>query len=134
MTITLTAHGTTVELPADLYWSDEHAWSEVAQSVERSVTGELDIQAGRKVGGRPITLGPWNSLAPWMPRSTVDQLNEWAQEPGLEIVLTLRGVSRIVLFRHHEAPVIDARPVQHYDEMLPTDPYICTTKLMELVP
>lgn len=52
MAITLGA----LTLPDGLVWSDEDAWSPIAQSIEYGLTGSLIVDLGEKQGGRPITL------------------------------------------------------------------------------
>lgn len=52
MAITLGA----LVLPSGLVWSDEFAWTPVAQNIERTLTGALVIEEATKTAVRPITL------------------------------------------------------------------------------
>lgn len=132
-TITLSVGATSIELPADLYWSDETTWHPVAQTVQRSVTGALIVSHQARTGGRSITLEPpIAESAAWMPRSVVDQLKAWADAPGQQMTLTLRGVARTVLWRHQDGEVMSARPVLHYSDVQLEDAYTATLKFMEI--
>ncbi|MBB4845031.1 hypothetical protein HNP55_003577 [Paucibacter oligotrophus] len=130
--ITLTVGTTSVALPGDLYWSDETAWHPVAQSVERSLTGAAIISIQARSGGRPITLEPPVALASWMPRFTIELLKAWADQPGQQMTLTLRGMARTVIWRHQDGEVMVARPVQHFDDVQPDDAHTATLKFMEI--
>lgn len=132
MTTTLSHGATTVTLPGGLDWTDEFTWSPVEQTATPSVTGALIVQIGSRVSGRPITLAGGNNRA-WVKGDVVRQLQAWAQTPGLELTLTLRGIPRQVIFRHHEKPAFESREVSL--GLVPTrDDYnhAITLKLMEI--
>lgn len=129
--ITLADDSTTLTLNPDLFWSDEYNWNPVGQEVERSVTGANIIQVAGMVSGRPITLEPEDDSSAWSTRSEVEQLRNWAAVPGKELDLTLRGVTRKVIFRHQDGG-FEARPVLHYREMVAGDFYLVTIRLMEV--
>ncbi|AXY83368.1 hypothetical protein [Acidovorax phage ACPWH] len=131
MSITLADGSTTLTLNPDLMWSDENNWNPVEQSVERTVTGATVVMSSLRVGGRPITLEPEDDSSAWMVRNAVDALRNWAAVPGKEMTLTLRGVPRTVIFRHQDGG-FEARPVIHYNDVVPTDFYLCTIRLMEI--
>lgn len=131
-TITLTVGASTLTLPSDLYWSDETNWTAVEQKADRSITGSNLIQVGRRLAGRPITLEPPIERASWMQRAVIDQLRAWADVPGQQMTLVLRGVPRTVIWRHQEPPVMAARPVMHFDDVQPDDAYTATLKFMEI--
>lgn len=131
--ITLSVGATTVTLPDDLYWADEASWSPVVQSVDRSITGALILQTGLRQAGRPITLEPpEDARSSWMTRSSLEQLLAWAALPGQVMTLSLREASRSVMWRHQDGAVLEARPVQHYSDVLPDDVYTATLRLMEI--
>lgn len=132
MTISLSDGTTTVQLHPDLYWNDESSWHPVEQTVERSITGALIVQAATRVAGRPITLQPEDDNTAWMPRSTLDALRNWAAVPAKQMTLTLRGTDRTVMFRHHDGEAVVAVPVVHYSDVDGTDHYRITIRLMEL--
>lgn len=100
-----------MELPADLLWSDEFEWVGASASASRTLQGKQVVQATALASGsgRPITLG--NEHA-WIDRAELLTLQERAGAPGRELLLTLHdGRSFKVLFRHWDAPVIEAEPV-----------------------
>ena len=129
--ITLSDNITTIELSPDLRWSDEDNWHPVAQSVERTITGALDIQAAAMQAGRPITLEPEDDGSAWMLASVVAQLRNWAAVPGQQLVLTLRNATRTVIFRHQDGG-LEAKPVVHYRDRVAGDWYLCVIRLMEI--
>jgi len=134
MAITLTVGATTLALSDDLRWLDEAEWSPVEQSVERSITGALIVQSAERTAGtgRPITLGPPDDASAWMARRTLDQLMTWASTPGQVLALDLRGTVHSVVFRHHEAPALQADPVVWYSDETADDLYRITIKLMRV--
>lgn len=129
--ITLSDGTTTLELNPDLRWSDEDNWHPVAQSVVRTLTGNLDIQVAAMQAGRPVTLEPEDDSSAWMPSSSVAQLRNWAAVPGQQLLLTLRDVSRTVLFRHQDGG-LETRPVVHYRDRVAEDRFLVTIRLMEI--
>lgn len=129
--ITLAADGTTIQLHPDLLWSDEDNWHPVAQAVERTITGALDVQVSALNKGRPITLEPEDDSSAWITSTVVQQLRNLAAVPGQQMVLTLRGVSHTVIFRHQDGG-FEAKPVVHYRDRVPGDWYLCVIRLMEI--
>lgn len=132
MTTTLFDGTTTIELSDDLYWSDEHAWHPVEQSAERTITGALIVSSALRVGGRPITLEPEDDNSAWLRLSVVAQLRNWAAVPGRTLVLTLRGVTHTVIFRHHDGAGVEATPVVHFSDVDAGDFYKVVLRLMEI--
>ena len=131
MTISLTDGSTVIDLHPDLYWSDEHTWAPVEQAVGRTLTGALDVQAAARIAGRPITLEPEDDNSAWMPYTTVQQLRNWAAVPEKTLVLTLRGETYSVIFRHQDGG-LEAKPVAHRRDVQADDPYLCVIRLMEV--
>lgn len=130
--ITLADDTTTLELSPDLLWSDEFNWHPVEQFAERTLTGALVVMPALKIGGRPITLEPEDDDSAWMRRDAIEQLRNWAAEPGKQLELTLRGVTRTVAFRHQDGACMDARPVVHFSDIEATDNYLATLRFMEI--
>lgn len=127
MSLTLTDGLTALELPADLYWSDEFSWTPVTQSTSRTLTGANIVQRAALLSGRPITLSPEDDSSAWLTRAALDQLYAWAASLTASLTLTgLRGASRSVLLT-----AIEARPVKHQADVDPGDFYIATIRLME---
>lgn len=135
MSISLTYDTSTVALSEDLYWSDENGWFPVEQSEQRTVTGALIVSTATRIGGRPITLTPQDGsglLSAHMPRATLDILRTWASVPGRQMTLTLRGVTRTVIFRHQDGSPVEASPLVHYSDVDASDWYNVTLKLQEV--
>jgi hypothetical protein len=132
--ITLAYNAISLALDPDLLWSDEHSWSPVEQAVDTSITGALIIQADGDASrpGRPITLQPEGDDSAWMSLADLEQLKAWAAVPGAVFTLTLRGVVRSVMFRHHDKPALEAKAVTHFSDPAGTDPYLLTLKFMEI--
>ncbi len=107
--ITLTDGTATVSLPDDLDWTDELSWSPVKQSADPSITGATIVQIQARQSGRPITLEGTDTR--YVSGAGVAQLHAWSQTPGQQLTLTLRGVARPVIFRHHDAPAFTAREI-----------------------
>lgn len=126
MSITLTRSNITLNLPEDLYWSDED-WSPVEQSVETSLTGALIIQSAVKTNGRPLTLQPEDDSSAAMTRDTLTTLRNWAADPASQMTLTLRGQNYNVIFRHQDK-AIESRPFVHYSDVADSDFYFVTLR------
>lgn len=132
MAITLAVGGTSINLNPDLFWDDENNWHPVEQSAERTITGALVVQVGSRIAGRPITLTPEDDNSGVTSVAVLEQLRNWAAVPGQVLTLTLRGVSRSVIFRHHDGSAIEARPWIHRSDVQSGDWYLATIRLMEL--
>lgn len=129
--ITLTFNTTTITLPADLKWRDEFTWRPVSQSVEYSIAGAAIVQSASRTAGRPITLEGGQNFAV-ITRATLDVLNAWANVPGREMTLNIRGVDRTVIFRHDDAPAIDAEMILYHAQPSDDDLYRLIIKFMEV--
>lgn len=120
-------------LSHDLQWMDEHAWSPVSSSVEYSLTGALLIEHATRQAGRPLTLQAPDASMAWHTRATADLLRTWAATPGQQFLLTLDdGRSFNVVFRHHEAPALEASPVRGMASYDADDYWQIKLKLMEI--
>ncbi len=116
-------------LPAGLVWSDEFAHASVAQSVRRTLDGGLVVFYGGLKHGMPITLES-EPDAGWMRRDLVEALQVRASSPGGLYTLQLRDRVFQVMFRHHDAPAFDAKPLVSLATPAPGDYYLATLKLM----
>jgi len=132
MTISLTYLATTITLHPDLYWSDERNWFPVEQTSQRTITGALIVSSAERIGGRPITLEPGDDDSAWMAHSVVAALRNLAVVPGRVMQLTLKGVSRDVIFRHQDGSPIEATPVVQYNDDDANDWYRTTLRFMEI--
>lgn len=131
MTITITDGATSIDLPFDLLWIDQHSWSPVEQKVATSITGAAIIDAGTRLNGRPVTLEGDERHA-WMPYSTVQQLKAWAAVADQQLTLIVRGVVMQVMFRHQDRPAVDVRPLLDYAAPDAADFFYGSLKFMEI--
>jgi len=116
---------TTIELPGDLFWSDEYGWAGATQSFTRSVSGALIIQSAAKQAGRPITLEPPQNGA-WMTRADLALAQAWADTPDKQMTLTLQGGNYSVMFRQDGGLPVEAKPVMFFADPQP-DHYVTAT-------
>lgn len=129
--ITLTDGTTTIALPEDLRWIDEHTWSPVEQSVGYSLGGSLVVEIGTRLAGRPVTLAGDNDRA-WITRTVLDQLYAWASVAGKTLTLTLADARVFsVMFRHHDG-ALQAEPVMFSVPAQSGDFFIVTLRLMQV--
>lgn len=130
MAITLQKGADTIVLPPDLLWSDEFAWSPVAQNTERSVTGALLVDVATRQDGMPITLTGTERHA-WLLRPEVQALRAWVALAGQAFTLTINGQAFTVLFDHGTDEVSRAFVVAQlvdYSDPAPQD-YYCSVTL-----
>lgn len=118
-----------IQLPPGLLWSDEFAAQPVAQTVRRTLDGSVVVFYGQLQAGLPITLES-ESDAGWLTRAQVEAIALRAASPGGVYSLTLRGQTFQVMFRHHEPPAFEARPLINRADPQPGDFYLATLKLM----
>ena len=123
MAKSLAVGATVVALPEDLLWSDEHDWSAVDQVVN----------AGLKVGGRPITLQAPDAGSAWITGAALAQLKAWAQLPLQNMTLVLGATTRTVMYRHEDG-ALQASPVVDYSDIGPDDYYTITLRLTDVTP
>lgn len=129
-TITLADGATVLELDPDLYWEDEFRWAAVEQQIERSLTGAQIIHLGQRQAGQPITLRNEDEGSAWMTRAAMATLQGWANIPGQQLTLTLRGVAHQVLFRHHDGGPFEARALVHYADPESSDWVLATLRFI----
>lgn len=129
--ITLTYQGTPLTLPDDLDWTDEHSWSPVVQEANHTLSGTLVVETAEKLAGRTITLESADDRA-WLPYTSVQTLRAWAAIPGAEMTLVLRGQSRQVVFRHQDAPAVEAWPILFKASYQTDDWWRVNLKFMEV--
>lgn len=132
MAITLSKGATTIELPESLSWADEFNWSPVQQTKTYTTTGALLLEHSVKQAGRPITLEGAEDRA-WCTRAVVATLKAWAEIPGVELDLILRGAYKKVTF-DHENTALEGFPILFYDDSSwdPQDFYYPTIRLITL--
>jgi hypothetical protein len=128
MPITITDGTTTIELPADLQWSDEFEWSAVEQDKEYSLTGALLVQQGVKQKGRPITLKSGGGA--WVLRSVVKALQTYYNTPDQVFTLELWDETFVVQFERPDG--LKAEEVLRQADPGPTHFYTIELKLFEV--
>lgn len=97
---------TVIELSERLLWVDEFDYSPVVTEQRYSTNGALIVHIGERQAGRTITLDG-KAGAAWVSRGAVVQLQALQAKPGAVFGLTLRGVTRQVLFIEYRAdPVV----------------------------
>ena len=110
----------TLELPRELVWVDEMEWTPILQSEEYMLSGALDIQCGKKMAGRPITLAREQGEV-WAPRTLILALMELAEEPGKQMTLTLHdGRAYKVIFKQSDKPIESKQVVEYHDPITDT--------------
>lgn len=132
MSITLTYNGTTANISDRLDWQDEFDWSPVDQATSYSTTGALLVDVALKQAGRPITLVGTETAA-WISRALCSTLQAWAELPGIQLTLVLRGQARQVMFDHAKGgftgqPVFKLQDGEESNEQL----YLPTFRFIEV--
>jgi hypothetical protein len=110
--VTITLGG--LELDPDLQWQERKQTQRVAQSAQATLGGSLNVLAVAISVGLPITLESGDDFG-FLTTDQVDQLRDMANDVGavyeLEIVSGSNVEAYSVIFRHHEPPAFDARPL-----------------------
>ena len=132
MSITLTYNGTTAHISDRLDWQDEFSWSPVDQTTSYSTTGALLVDVALKQAGRPLTLIGTETDA-WITRALCSTLQAWAELPGIQLTLVLRGQPRQVMFDHAKGgftgqPVFKLQDGEESNEQL----YLPTFRFIEV--
>lgn len=97
-----------IELP-DLVVDQEFSQVMVEARVARGLGGGLNIWK-QIIQGKPIDLVGGSDFA-WITRGVLKQLYALASDPAGRYTLSYEGVETTVIFRHEEAPVIEATPI-----------------------
>lgn len=118
-----------IELNNNLQWAERFTVQSVAQSVRRTLAGNMVIYAGQLNKGENITLVGSEDYG-WLTKTQVEAIRAIAQIPMVIYTLEFDGQFYQVVFRHHEAPAIEFRPLVHRETHENTDYFIGTIKLM----
>jgi len=132
MTTTLADGVITVTLSDDLLRIDEHAWSPVRQSVSPTLTGALFIDVSVMQAGEPITLSGGADNSGAITRAQFAQLRALADIAGKTYTLTYRGTAYEVVWRHEDAPALDARDFIDYSDPIASDWVVPTLKFTRI--
>jgi hypothetical protein len=118
-----------VVLNNSLHWKDRHTQPLVAQAVKRLLGGAAVVRSTRLTGGMPITLEATEEYG-WLSVATVKQLEAMAALPGEVYSLNINYSVYSVIFRHHDEPALDLRPLLPRIPEADTEFYIGTIKLL----
>lgn len=117
----MTASLAGIQLPEDLYWSDEFTAWKVGQAVKTSLTGARIVHESALQAGRPITLESQQDGARWVAvvtLSTLRQLQTLEAAPRvapMQLVLPAHNDGDrtfSVLWRRGDGAAIDAKPLR----------------------
>jgi hypothetical protein len=112
-----------IDLPDDLYWSDEFAWCPVAQQQDRTLQGTLIVEESVMTAGRPITLEGADDMA-WVTREKMLQLETLRNMSGTVFTLTMKD-DRSFTVRFNNAGVsVDTRPLMTWKQTDNKDWYV----------
>lgn len=128
-----------IELPNDMWWSDEFTAWKVGQNVRPSLTGAIIVQESALQAGRPITLETQQNGSSWVAPVTLDVLRalqaseQVAGASPFELQLPNHnsGVRTFnVIWRRTGGAAIEARPIRFAIPQLDGDYYAVTLRLM----
>lgn len=121
---------TVIELPYDLYPTDDLNWSPVAATGVYTLSGAYDVQQAVKLAGKPMTLQSDDGLG-LITRDTVNKLHEQAAIPEATFALeyVADGVTKIVnVMFDHAANPIEATPFKGFNSPNLNDYFAVTLK------
>ncbi len=127
MSNTITLGG--VALNGAMTISDRDDSQAVAQSIKRTLAGNLKVFFASLTKGRQITLTADEEQG-WITGSMVASLRAMADSAGSSYSLVINGVATSVIFRHNEPPAFSASPLVFRNNQQPGDYYTCTIKLL----
>lgn len=110
---------------------DRNSSQGVAQSVRRTLGGGLVLFSMGLIAGRSLDLVAGEDYG-WLPYSTVLQLQDLANQPGGVFELLVNGVGASVVFRHHEPPAFEPKPLVFRHNQQADDPHTCVIKLLTI--
>lgn len=126
--------GEIIELNDDLYPSEEHDWSAVAQSQSYTLDGTLLIEQSVRLAGKPYTMQAPDDVA-WLTRSTVNALKAERDKLGATFWLDYiadGAVKRIKVIFDNSDSAITATPVKGFISPNADDYYNVSLKLLEI--
>lgn len=131
----LEGSGLTLELPPELYWSNEFAWSEVKASHARGITGSFIAVQSIARKGNPIILSAPEDMN-WASRVLVEELQILANTPNTKLLLTIPrkngNIQKNVMFDYTQESPIVAQPVRGYESADPKDDFHLTLYFVEV--
>ena len=122
-----------LELDDQFEWIDEFDWSVVEQESERSLGGQLLVQGGHKIYGRPITLA--SNGGAWTELQTVRALEVLRDQFGRVMPLSLPdGREFSVIFNHQSGSPLQCVAVERQVNPAATALYEITIRLLTVEP
>lgn len=114
-------------------WTDEFDWATVAQETERSLGGQLLVQGGHKIHGRPITLASNGGV--WTTLETVRALEILRDQFGRVMPLSLPdGRTFSVIFSHEGGAPLQVQAIDRQVNPALTALYEITIRLITVEP
>ena len=125
-----------VQLENGFFWSDEFDWKPIEQTVERSISGNLIIQEGKKVSGRLITLVPAIGSMGWIKRADLSILKDWSALQNEQFTLAFEYPHDTrqfnVIFNHQDGALSDVKTVKGTPSISEGEYYSATLRFLEL--
>jgi len=129
-----------IELPDDLFWSDEFTAWRVGQVLRTSLTGALIVQESARQAGRPVTLESTEDAGAHVgcvPLATLNALRALEEQPGsppMTLVLPDAAGTRSmqVLWRRVDGAAIEARPIVFRAPAIDSDYFAITLRLIQV--
>lgn len=120
-----------ITLPDDLVWSDEHNWSPVRQSIDKSLNGALIVQESAQLKGKFITLVGDQTV--WVTKATLELLEVKANTPNLTMSLDYWGtVVNVIFLRSGDKSPIQSKQIVELANPDNDHIYSIVIKLMEV--
>lgn len=120
-----------VQIPAQMIWSDEFAWSAAESVSEYGIDGALLVDVGTRLAGQPVTLAGAQDRG-WISYATLVAIKAMADVAGATYSLTLAdGRSFDVMFSPGEDP-ITAEPIIPHEIVPGSALYIATIRLIKV--
>lgn len=122
-----------VELNPNLTWSERFISQGITQVARFTLGGRLVVNASPLLGGTLITLVASEDSG-WLSKPQFEFLRGLSTQPGRVMSLSFHGdfTNKQVIFRHHENPALDIRPLTPKWEPEAGDYFIGTIKLMSI--
>lgn len=116
-----------------LEWVDRYEWDAVEQSQDRSLGGNLILQEGVKLYGRPITLA--SNGGAWFTFAKVQALEVLRDQVGKVMLLTLPdGEQHHVTWNRPAGAPVQAVPLFRRAVYQPDDLFTLTLRLITVAP
>ena len=103
-----------IQLPDQLVWDDEFAWSPANQQITLTLTGAQFIQESA-ASGRPISL--LHTDKAWITRAALSQLKAKEAQLGLQVVLRFNSAALFLALNKETPDEVVERLQKALDEM-----------------